>query len=116
MVNCCKISFLKKTAFYIETWKIECGVCHVVTCWYGDTLDELQDIDTINRVISKGKAVNFSAESKPGCITMYGEQDLTINIVSFNKERVEIQKVLDIANKKKEKCNLQAWLNAFILF
>lgn len=99
--------------FHTGQWMIRCRICSQLTTWYGNTLNGLQDNTTMQQMVNKRSTKqqlrhnNDMLNTKNGKITMYGDQDLTINIVSSAKEKVEIQKALETAERKIELCQKQ---------
>ena len=91
-------------------WMIRCLVCNLITTWYGNNLEGLKDNPAVQKLVKQKNTPVASkgiVQAKDGQITMYGEEDLTINIVSFTKEKTEIQKALENAEKKIQHCQQQ---------
>ena len=91
---------------------IRCLLCHLITTWYGNNLEGLKDHSAVQQLVKKSNKVplaNGIVQAKEGQITMYGDEDLTINIVSFAKEKKEIKKALDNAEKKIQQCQEQVY-------
>ncbi|XP_078492960.1 uncharacterized protein LOC144748577 [Ciona intestinalis] len=87
---------------------IRCKVCKLVTTFYGKSLDGLKDNTAMQKLVGRsGGSGGGGRRGRNGKITMYGDQDMTINIVSYAKEKDEIEKTLQSAEKKIEKCNQQ---------
>ncbi|XP_076818587.1 uncharacterized protein LOC143464600 isoform X2 [Clavelina lepadiformis] len=112
----CSHTICKKCAIQIRTrhvdpgqWMIRCLVCNLITTWYGKNLEGLQDNSTMHKMVQQTSSAPSKrlVKSKSGQITMYGEEDLTINIVSYSKEKAEIQKALESAEKKIQLCQQQ---------
>ena len=98
------------TVYPLGQWMIRCRVCNLITTWYGNNIEGLKDNAAVQKLVGQrstqptGKGI---VQAKEGQITMYGEEDLTINIVSFSKEKAEIKKALDNAEKKIQFCQKQ---------
>ena len=91
-------------------WMIRCLVCNLITTWYGNNLEGLKDNQAVQKLVAQRNAPatsNGIVQAKDGQITMYGDEDLTINIVSFSKEKAEIKKALESAEKKIHFCQQQ---------
>lgn len=87
---------------------LRCVTCNLITTWYGNKLEGLHDNAPVNNLRKQSSGMSSSKrilQEKEGQITMYGDKDLTINIVSFAKEKAEAKKALANAEKRMNACH-----------